>query len=385
MEVAKQRSSPLPAYARGGPRRTRLGALRLRQQWQVAVAYGLVAWVPLLIASLVESSAWGWRGSFVNDVGMHLRFLLALPLAVWAERPVERRLRRALEYLERAELIDDSNRAVALRAIARARRLLQLPGLELTLAIGAVALSALDPADGSSVATWSSAREGDPTAVSVAGWIYLLLSAPLARFVALLWVWRFCAWCVALVGLALSRLALDPAHPDGKAGLSVLFGAQTSLGWLVMAAATALAGNLWTETILTDRSVTDYGQLLASFVLLAPLVVLAPLFAFSAPLERARQRFHEHYGAASADFAARYARAWIEEGSRAALPLGSGETSTHADLVTSFDRVTQLDWIPFRKRDYLTLLVAAAIPLLAFMLHRLPLMELLLRLKGALS
>lgn len=55
----------------------------------------LLAWLPLLILSLISGQVWGnsIQLPFVVDIETHIRFLLALPLLIFAELAVHQRLR----------------------------------------------------------------------------------------------------------------------------------------------------------------------------------------------------------------------------------------------------------------------------------------------------
>lgn len=345
-----------------------------------AVVIAALAWIPLFFATVVEGLAVGWRGSFVSDAGVHARLLLALPVAVWAERPIAARLDHAIRYLGEAGLIDETNHVAVDAAIRRAERMRELPWLTAILALVALALSAVIVVRQSGgPPTWILVGDGT---ISTAGWIYLLFSAPLFRFVALRWLWRVAVWTCLLVGLARARLRLDAAHPDELGGLSVLTDAHTSFGWITFALGASLAGNLTTEKILLGRHVTDYWTEIIGFTVVSPLVFLLPLFVFSWPLERARRVAHADYGSSSAGFARRYHHAWLDPATRKPIPLGSSETSTHADLFTSFTSVHSSRWIPFKRADYLTLLVPSAVPMLAFILQEIPLLEILELLKN---
>lgn len=106
---------------------------------------------------------------------------------------------------------------------------------------------------------------------------------------------------------------------------------------------------------------------------------------FSWPIERARRIAHADYGSSSAGFARRYHRAWLEPATREPLPLGTSETSAHADLVTSFAATSGTRWFPFKRAEYLTLLIPSAVPMLAFVLQEIPLIDLLHRLKDTIG
>lgn len=353
---------------------------------RVAVVASLITWAPLVVLAVAEQVAFGFRGALAQDVGIHARMLIALPLAIYAEHAVGRRFEAALRYLADARLIDDDNRDSVVRAIRGAERMRDASSVELVLAAGAVALSTWDLVAGSSGArTWIFPRVGGDSPLSIAGSYYLLVSAPLFRFVVLRWLWRFVVWTTLLIGLGRARLSLDTAHPDRAGGLSVLGTAHTSFGWLAAALSTSLAGNTWTEKLLLDRSVMDYWNVLAPLSLSLPLVLLLPLLALAWPLEKARRRAHEGYGAASADFARRYTRQWIDPRTREPIPLGSSETSTHTDLTTSFQAVHRTQWVPFTLSDYLLLFAATVIPMLVFVVQEVRLLEVLHRIKDTIG
>src|SRR6188508_2467042 len=84
----------------GGPlyqffRRTRLAGETLELLRRRVTVIALLAWLPLLLLSVLEGKAWGSAVAmpFLHDVDAHVRFLLALPLLVVAELVVHRRVR----------------------------------------------------------------------------------------------------------------------------------------------------------------------------------------------------------------------------------------------------------------------------------------------------
>ncbi len=351
---------------------------------RLAFGLALVAWLPPAVLASVEKIAIGWHGAFVYDVGVHARLLVAMPLALYAERAVGMRFESAVRYLTDARLIDEVNRASALGTFERAERMRDAYWVEALSGVTAMALSIHDLDVGRTGArTWIFAQAASDVPVSVAGGYYLVVSAPLFRFILFRWLWRIAIWTTLLIGLARAGLNIDPAHPDRAGGLSVLGDAHTSFGWLVASLATSIAGNMWTEKILLERSVMDYWPRIGPLLLALPLVFLLPLLAFAWPLEKARRRAHQEYGAAAADFARRYTRQWIDPRTRAPIPLGSGETSAHTDLNTSFASVRQTRRVPFALIDYLVLLAAAAIPMLVFVVQEVPLLEILRRIREA--
>src|SRR5882672_11008370 len=101
----------------GGPlyqifRRAHLSGDTLELLRRRIVVIALFAWLPLLVLSVVEGSAWGSRVAmpFLYDVDAHVRFLIALPLLLVAELVVHQRMRPVVRQFVERDLIGDTAR-----------------------------------------------------------------------------------------------------------------------------------------------------------------------------------------------------------------------------------------------------------------------------------
>jgi hypothetical protein len=86
-------------------RRTGLSGDGLELARRRVVAVALVSWVPLLLLSIAEGTAWGSGGrvTFLRDVETQLRLLIAAPLLILAEVRVHRVLPGIVSlFVERA-------------------------------------------------------------------------------------------------------------------------------------------------------------------------------------------------------------------------------------------------------------------------------------------
>src|SRR5437870_8819872 len=70
-------------------------------QWR-AIVIAAVAWLPLLVLSLIGRSATGGAVDlpFLQDIETHVRFLIALPILILAEIVVHQRIRPAVEQID---------------------------------------------------------------------------------------------------------------------------------------------------------------------------------------------------------------------------------------------------------------------------------------------
>ena len=114
----------------GGPlyqllRRTRLSDDALTMVHRRIVAGVLITWLPLLLLSAWEDRLW-WgvvEVPFLPNVEVHTRFLLALPLLIFAEFGVHLRMRRLLSQFIARALRATADRPRVDAAVASAMRL----------------------------------------------------------------------------------------------------------------------------------------------------------------------------------------------------------------------------------------------------------------------
>jgi hypothetical protein len=114
----------------GGPlfqlfRRAHLSGDALDLVRRRVIVIPLLAWAPLLVLSALHGQAWGRSVavSFLADIEVHCRLLLALPLLIAAELVVHRRMRGVVGEFVRRGLIADVSRPRFDAAIPSALRL----------------------------------------------------------------------------------------------------------------------------------------------------------------------------------------------------------------------------------------------------------------------
>src|SRR5688572_30568715 len=65
----------------------RFGRQRSKRFLRVAAAAALICWLPLMVLSIIQGVAWGDRVAvpFFYDIAVYTRFLVAVPLLIFAE------------------------------------------------------------------------------------------------------------------------------------------------------------------------------------------------------------------------------------------------------------------------------------------------------------
>ena len=215
--------------------------------WRRAVVLTALAWVPLLILSVVEGHAWGTSIAlpFLHDIELHARLLLALPLLIVAELVVHLRMRLVLIQFRERDLVPAQARSAFDAAIASAIRLRNSVWAEVLLlavvyVVGVGLLwrtqIALD------VAGWQGAWTDGRWRWTGAGWWLICVSLPLFQFLLLRWYFRMFIWARLLWQVARMELSVVPTHPDRCGGLGFLGAVARMSAPLLLAQGVVLAG-----------------------------------------------------------------------------------------------------------------------------------------------
>src|SRR5215471_4601310 len=113
----------------GGPlyqlyRRTHMSGAALEFLHRRVIVLTLLAWLPLLLLSLIDGFAWsGVKVPFLLDAETHVRLLIALPLLVLAELVVHERMPGVVRQFVDRGIVGDSAGPEFEAAIASAMRL----------------------------------------------------------------------------------------------------------------------------------------------------------------------------------------------------------------------------------------------------------------------
>lgn len=364
----------------GGPfkrlaRRLRLldsrGAVRV---WRLTA----VAWLPLLVGSLIRMLLGGGPDPMVLDLSVHVRFLIALPLLVLSERLLEPQCRAAVTQLYVGNLAD----AAALdRVIARAERMRDAPWAELVLAGLAVL--------GGELLLWGvTGPTGLFHGVEQVEWTvsriwYAVIAWPLLQFLAWRWLWRWGIWTIVLVRIVRLPLAATATHPDRAAGLRFLSGPVTGFAAYVLAYASVLAGAWGTQLLAGRVTVPSLVPSLILLLVVAFLIACGPLLPFTVHLYRAQRRSLLAYGPFALDYVRRFHGKWIEGRSEEQV-LGTPDIQSWSDLDNAYQAIQSTSMFVFSSRKLAELWLAAIVPMLPLVATVVPIDELLKRIGSAL-
>ena len=376
----------------GGPlfqlfRRAHLSGDALDLVRRRVVVIPLLAWGPLLVLSALYGQAWGRSVavSFLADIEVHCRLLLALPLLIAAELVVHRRIRGITGEFVRRGLIADVSRPRFDAAIPSALRLRNSIWAEVLL-IAAVYLAgvfyvwprfiAL-----TDVSTWYAVPYRGHSRLSPAGWWFVFVSLPLFQFILLRWYFRLFIWLRLLWQVARCDLELIPTHPDRVGGLGFLDIIPIALAPFLAAHGVAVAGLIANQIFFHGGKLPDFAVEVAVIVVFLFLVVLAPLLIFAPRLARLKRTGLRDYGELAQRYVRQFDNKWIHGSAPPDEPLiGNADIQSLADLGNSFGLVQGIRLIPISRQAVIQLAVITLLPIAPLLLTMISMKDLIKRL-----
>jgi hypothetical protein len=343
----------------------------------------LVTWVPILLLALSSNLAVGYRVEvpLLRDPSFYSRYLIVLPLLVFAEVVVTTSLAVQTGYFLESGLIPEAERARYSAAEAELKglyssRVAQGVILFLSYAVVITARTIVAHSPGSS--SWERLGAEAGGRITPAGWWSILVSMPILAFLFLRWFWRACAWAWFLYRASRLELDLTPTHPDRAGGLGFLAWGQASFAPILAAVSSVLSGSLAGEVLYAGESLNSLKYHVLVFIILSLAFLLAPLLVYFGKLARCRFQ-------AVLDFRMliwRHDRAFDEKwvrgpGLKQEELLGSPDVSSLADIAAAFEHVQRMRLIPLDNQAVLVLVLAAVVPLLPFVASTIPLTDIL--------
>jgi hypothetical protein len=356
-------------------RRTGLAGQELELTLRRVIVTVLVTWLPLLVLTILEGNAWGRTGkvTFLRDLETHVRLLIAAPLFILAELRVHRVLSQLVRLFVVRGLVKGAARTQFDAAVASARRLRDsaVPELLLIALVYGVGLPfvwrdrvALD------VSSWYATVEGGHLYASLAGWWAALVAIPVCQFLALRWFFRFFIWGRFLWQVSRTKLALEPTHPDGTAGLHFLCRSGRAYNVVLTAFGTVLAGMIANRILYEGAKLLQFKVEIVGVVGVLLLSVLGPMLAFYQQLRVARRRGMEEYGTLGQQYAREFNRKWIRGGNPPTDQplLGSHDIQSLSDLRSGYAMIERIRLVPFGTKNVTSLVAIILAPVAPLLL-----------------
>lgn len=345
-----------------------------------AAITALLAWLPLLIISVIEGLAWGnsVKVPFLKDYAAYTRFLVAVPLFIIAEIIIDNRLSAVVGYFTSTGLVKDEDKPAYQSIVSTMQRLRDLTSIEiLILAIIYISLSlGINQELPKSISTWRITSAAGTPQLSVAGFWYTLISIPIFQFLIYRWIWRIIVWDYFLWRVSKFKLDLTPTHPDLAGGLGILNIAQASFFILIFAASAAMAGLFAARIIYLGVPISRLEAPAFVFIVLIVMVFLAPLTAFAPILIITKIKGQLEYGAFASEYTQSFQSKWIRNRqAECEPPLGTSDIQSLADLANSYAIVGKMHIVPFDIPTTMLLAASAIIPMLPLLFIAKPVID----------
>lgn len=346
----------------------------------------LVAWVPLVLLSVLEGTALRSRDddSLLLDLAVHTRYLLALPLFAFAEWLLAARLSGVVHHFRDVGAIRTADLPRFESIVSSTRQLANSATAELVAVVLAYAvISALlfsSPARG--LPAWHVAESGG---LSLTGWWHALISLPLLLVAVIEMLWRWCLWGRFLWFVSRMDLALVPAHPDGVAGLQFVgysVRAYVPYGMLV---GLIVAGSLANRVLYDNISPLAYSNVVVALLAFVAALFTAPLLFFTRTLLNAWRRGIFDYDALASRMGRQFEAQWFGQGDNVdASALGRPDFSATTDLYSVVANVFRMRLFLFDLQGLVLLACATAVPFVPVVLFAVPIDTILARIASIL-
>jgi hypothetical protein len=360
----------------GGPiyqlfRKAHLAGSHLELLYRRLLIITLVAWLPLLLLATLGFPAGSVsRLSFFHDVEVHARFLVALPVLIWAEMLVHSRIRPVVHrFVERRIVLpqDLPRYRKAIESTIRLRNSIpaEIGLLALVYTLGLWLWHSRIAVEAS---TWY-AMPGGRLHLTPAGFWYVFVSIPILQFILLRWYMRLFIWFRFLWKVSRIDLNLIPTHPDRCAGLAFLGKSAYAFGPILFAQGVMLAGLVASRVLYRGENLMSFKFQIGGFIAFFVLVILGPLLMFTPGMARAKRKGLADYGLLAQRYVQSFEQKWIyRDPAPSEELLGAADIQSLADLGNSYEFVREMRAVPFGLEDISRLSIATAAPLVPLLL-----------------
>ncbi len=353
-----------------------------------AVFWSLFAWAPIALWAWFAGRAVGGEGHepLLAHFGVHVRFLVAVPLLILAEGLLHSLTTLLLPQFVRSGLVPEAalpRFRATLAGIARLRNA-TLPWIAI-VALALAMATIPEMANRAHELDWAEETGGASPHLGFGGWWLLYVGRPIYLVLVLGWLWRVVLLALLFARIAGLGLSIVPTHPDRLGGLGFVERIPVAFAPVVLAIGAVLAARWTHDVVYHAADPLSLRVEMAAFVVVVVAIFVAPSLALSGCLRRAKKRALLEYGALVAEHGRLVRDRWIEGKPLAddAL-LRAPEIGPVADTQAVYDAVKRMRTVPLGKVSIAPLVLAAAAPMIAVLATKVPVKSLLLGILKAL-
>jgi hypothetical protein len=349
-----------------------------------AVFFALLTWLPIVIWAIAVGRILPGTVDepLLRHFGVHVRFLLAVPLFILGEGMIHQLSTTLTPYFLTSGLVKPSQRQDFVNIIRGITRLRDRTLPWVLIATLIIAWTVLEPmaarSDLDHEVNWASNGRADH--LGFGGWWFMYVSRPI--FVAFLaaWLWRLILMFILMKRIARLDLAIVPTHPDGAGGLGFLKRLPKAFSLFAFAVSAVLASRLAHNVLYHGVDVQSLKLMLTVFLIVLVGICLAPLLTFVGPLVVAKRRALLDYGVLVGNHGRLVRRRWILGETEADDPLlHAEELGPVADTLTLYEEVRKMRVVPIDKSSLIAIAVPALIPIAVLFSIQIPIKDILIK------
>jgi len=325
-------------------------------------------WVPLLILSAFQGLAVGNKVeiSFIKDFANHVRFLVVIPILVFAERSVDYRLKELSNFFFTAGILNESDAPQYYKIKQFIIRLSEPLLADLVIILIIIVNLIIRWFNRPQESSYWLLAPGTNQGVSWAGLWYLFISMPVFQYLCIRWIWRWILWFIYFKKISNLPLKLNPAHSDRAGGLGFLGVPPGPFLQITLALSILFTTAIADKIFFFHDRLQQYYALLGGFAVIAVVLNVLPLLVFTRQLFIQRRRGIFQYSALIQKHHREFDQKWIYKKNQEPI-LGTSDPSSMIDINSSFESVMHMRIVPFDLRIMLSSLLAVILPMIILM------------------
>ena len=355
-----------------------------------AVAIGLLTWLPLLLLTYLQGHLFSGaiKVPFFTDIVVHVRLLVAVPLLIAAVLIIRPRLSKVVEHFLTAGIVreeDSTKFDVAVSGLIRLRDSTLAEVILLVLSYCTLYFLGIKTTISHDISAWYAVVTEQGWHITLAGWYYFLISAPISLFLLWRWTWRFLIWAYFLWRVSKLDLHLSPVHPDNAGGLGFLGMANTHFAPILVAQNIVLSSMFAHKVFFEGASVLQFRNTIIGIIVIYSVFPFLPLLVFSGKMLKVKRAANFEYGALAKKYVDLFHNKWVHgKNPQGDELLGSADIQSLADLANSYSVMKQMRTTPFDRKNLIQMAVPVTVPFLPLALTVMPLEDIIKQILKAL-
>ncbi len=346
----------------------------------------LLTWLPLFILSALQGLAWGTRVdmNFLEDFATHSRFILVIPLLIFAEHSVDHRIKELTAQFFKSGILGEKDIPAYNRLKIMANKLSDSKWDDLViLVIVIVNIVIRWHRNVQHMSIWLVDPDLQGGHISWAGSWFVFLSLPVLQYILLRWLWRWIIWLIYFTKISRMPLQLSSAHPDKAGGIGFLGIPPAPFLQVTLAMAILVATTIAEKIVWSHDRLPEYYPVMIGFAVISIIINVLPLIVFIKPMAAQRRKGIFEYSTLIKNHHRHFDEKWL--GNKDVEPLlGSQDASSTTDLNSTFDTVMGMRIVPFNLRTMLSSILIVVFPMLPLLAFEYDWLELLKKIIGML-